>query len=80
MGIGVFDMVVIIVVVSLISGVVTQYLKTKPTKPNTEMLNRIEALEAKVGNDDLETRVQALESIVTDNQYKLKQEFSNLEK
>lgn len=72
--IGVFGMVVIIVVASLVAGLVREWIKTKE-KPEVDLSGvegRIEKLE------DLEERIRVLEAIVTDKGYDLKKKIDDL--
>lgn len=71
---GVFEMVVVIVVVSCIAGVTNRYLKMKHAQtgqimPDEETNDRL---------SELEDRIQVLEKIVTDNRYNLEQEIDRL--
>jgi aspartokinase len=71
---GVFEMVVVIVIVSCIAGVTNRYLKMKHAQtdrysPDEETTDRL---------SELENRIQVLEKIVTDNKYNLEQEIDQL--
>ncbi|MEX0942227.1 MAG: hypothetical protein WD002_06740 [Pseudomonadales bacterium] len=72
---GVFDMIVIVVVVGCITGVISDYLKTKRktggilTEELDEALDRIE---------DLEERIKVLERVVTDDKYDLGRQIDQL--
>lgn len=75
--INVFTMVVLIVFMSLTAGVINKWLKTKRT--SKELVKRIEVLEDQVlVGSDLETRVQALEAIATDEKRHLDREIRAL--
>lgn len=69
-----FEMVVIIVVISLLAGIAKQWINSRQT-PEVDlspMENKISKLES------LEERVRILEAIVTDKGYDLKKEIDNL--
>ena len=71
---GVFEMVAIIVVATLLAGLIKEWLKTNQT-PEVDLSpveNRIDKLEA------LEKRIRVLEAIVTDKGYDLKKEIDRL--
>jgi len=70
----VFEMVVIITVVSILAGLVREWIK-KAESAEID-LSPIEARLDKV--ESLEERVKVLEAIVTDKGYDLKQEINNL--
>lgn len=74
MWLGVFEMVVIIVIASLLANLAREWLKTKeqPEIDFSPMEARLEKVEA------LEERVKVLEAIVTDKGYDLKKEIENL--
>ncbi|MYD43627.1 MAG: hypothetical protein F4W90_07015 [Gammaproteobacteria bacterium] len=72
-----FTMVVVIVCVGCATEVISRYFKTRG-KTNPELRERIERLEALVGDDSLEERVQALETIVTDRKKNLADQIHNL--
>ena len=72
--IGVFGMVVIIVIASLVAGLVREWIRTKET-PEVDLSGvegRIEKLEG------LEERIRVLEAIVTDKGYDLKKKIDDL--
>ena len=71
---GVTEMVVVIVIVSCIAGVFNRYLKMKHAQtgqylPDENTSDRL---------SELESRIQVLEKIVTDNKYNLEQEIDQL--
>jgi len=71
---GVFEMVAIIVVATLLAGLVKEWLNTQKT-PEVDLSpveSRIDKLEA------LEERIRVLEAIVTDKGYDLKKEIDDL--
>lgn len=71
----VFTMVAIIVVVSCGAGVLNNYLKMKSkTAPEEEEGETLQELDA------LRSRVEVLETIVTDEKYQLRSEIDALEK
>ena len=70
----VFEMVVVIVIVSCIAGVTNRYIKMKHAQteqylPDEGTVDRM---------SELENRIQVLEKIVTDNKYNLEQEIDQL--
>ena len=70
-----FEMVVLIVLLSLVAGVVNNYLKTRGGmggKGTDELDTRLAQL------DSLEERVRTLEKIVTDRNFELREKFRNL--
>lgn len=70
---GVFEMVVWIVVVGCLTGVMTEYLKTKRATGSNEDLD--DALDR---IDELEERVRVLERVVTDEKYDLGRKIDSL--
>jgi hypothetical protein len=71
---GVFEMVAVIVIASLVAGLVREWIKAQQT-PDVDlepMESRIDRLEA------LEERIRVLEAIVTDKGYDLKSEIDSL--
>jgi len=71
---GVFEMVAIIVVASLLAGLVREWIKVKDPvevdfSPVEDRINKLERLEE---------RVRVLEAIVTDKGYDLKKEIDSL--
>lgn len=74
MFLGIFEMIAIIVVASLIAGLIKEWLKTRqaPDIDLSPVENRIEQLES------LEERVRVLEAIVTDKGYDLKKAIDDL--
>lgn len=74
MVLGVFEMIAVIVVASLLAGLVREWIKTKE-KPEIDLSpveSRIEKLE------NLEERIRVLEAIVTDKGYDLKKKIDDL--
>ena len=74
MWLGVFEMIVIIVIASLLVNLAREWLKTRERpevdfSPTEARLEKVEALEE---------RVRVLEAIVTDKGYDLKKEIENL--
>lgn len=68
-----FEMVVVIVLISCAAGVVNNHIKARNSGDRVSNLDqRLARLEA------LEKRVQALEAIVTDESFDLKQRFNRL--
>jgi hypothetical protein len=74
---GVFEMVVLIVVVGCVTGVVNNFIKTRKDQGGEDLDDIFSRLEQM---DDLENRVRVLEAVVTDENYDLKRKFSDLEK
>jgi len=73
----VFEMVVVIVIVSCCAGVMNNWLKTRH-KVDRHELDR--HMEGRLGElHKLEQRIQVLERIVTDKKYDLKRELHELE-
>ena len=74
MVLGIFEMVAIIVVASLLAGLVREWIKKKevPEIDLSPVESRIDKLEK------LEERVRVLEAIVTDKGYDLKKEIDRL--
>ena len=72
-------MVVLIVLIACGSTVIRQYLITKRSRYSPDLENRVAAIEASLDeNNTLESRVQALEKIVTDQTNDLKREINSL--
>jgi len=74
MVLGIFEMVAIIVVASLLAGLVREWIKVKDKvevdfSPVEERIDKLERLEE---------RVRVLEAIVTDKGYDLKKEIDSL--
>jgi len=70
-----FEMVVIIVLITVGAGVVNNYIKSRNSGARvSEIDGRLAKLE------DLEHRVQALEAIVTDEGFDLKQRLNRLDR
>jgi hypothetical protein len=71
----VLTMVVLIVAISCGAGVINNYYKTRRAErgraPSAELLDEVESLKQ---------RVAALEAIVTDQRYHLRQELDRLER
>ena len=70
----VFEMVVIITVVSIVAGVINKWLSNRkvPEVDLSEIEARLDNLEA------LKQRIEVLEAIVTDKGYDLKREIEGL--
>lgn len=70
-----FEMVVLIVLLSLVAGVANNYIKSRSDSagPASDELNqKLAKLDA------LDERVRTLEKIVTDRDFELKEKFRNL--
>lgn len=75
----VFFFVILIVTIGCGTGVISNYLKAKSKGTSKEIIARIEALEDRLNTESsLEERVQALETIVTDNRHHLDREIRAL--
>lgn len=72
-------MVVLIVLITCGTGVLTTYFKSKHKyKSDPGLRERVERLEALIGDESLEQRVRALETIATDEKRRLDREIRNL--
>lgn len=71
----VYEMVVIIVTVSVTAGLLRTWIKSRPAAGAAGMTVSEEQRLAR-----LEERVKALESVVSDTSYELKQKFKDLER
>ena len=71
-------MVTVIVVVSVTGGVVSNYLKRRHLPKKSDIVSRLERLEADSDSVRLEERIRTLEAIVTDNRDELKRRIENL--
>jgi len=72
----VFEMVVWVTVVGCLTGVLTEYLKTRRKEAvggNQDLLD-----DAMDRIDEMEDRIRVLEKIVTDNRYNLSKEIDDL--
>ena len=71
----VFEFVIVIVVVSLVAGVLNNWIKHRSRAPkiDEELEQRLQRI------SQLEERVQVLEKIVTDRNFDLRQKFRDLE-
>lgn len=71
----VFEMVVIVVVVGCLTGVISDYFKTKrrTSAGNEDLDDALDRI------DDLEERVRVLEKVVTDDKYDLSRQIDQLE-
>lgn len=70
-----FEMVVLIVLISVVAGVVNNYIKSRVDSAGAaseELAEKLARLEL------LEERVQTLERIVTNRDFELKEKFRNL--
>ncbi len=70
-----FDMVAFIVLVGVIGGVLRSFIKSRATAGPGGMTTEQESRVTR-----LEERVKALESVVSDGSYELKQKFKELER
>jgi predicted Holliday junction resolvase-like endonuclease len=80
---GVFQMVIVIVFLGVIAGMFSRYLDYKKSlnKKRNDLDEQIisqELSRQKRINEEFERRIQALESIVTSEEYDLHQKFKNL--
>lgn len=71
----VYEMVVVIVTVSVTAGLIRTWIKHRPAGGVAGMTASEEQRMAR-----LEERVKALESVVSDGSYELKQKFKDLER
>jgi hypothetical protein len=70
-----FEMVVLIVLLSLVAGVANNYIKSRgegDSPASDELKQKLAKL------DSLDERVRTLEKIVTDRDFELKEKFRNL--
>lgn len=72
---GVFDMIVVVVVVGCITGVISDYLKNKRKAGDIVNEDLADALDR---IDDLEDRIKVLERVVTDDKYDLGRQIDEL--
>ena len=72
----VYEMVVAIVAIVMVTAVIKQWLKTKAAKGDPNLAKAFEAKMKQV--DELEKRVKTLEKIVTDKRHKLAEEIDGL--
>ena len=70
----VFEMVAIIVTVSVIAGVANCYIKAK-----AQVANQPESNQNNERLDELEERIQVLERVITDDRKHLKSEIDGLD-
>jgi len=71
----VFEMVVIVVAISVTAGLIRSWIRSRPAEGGGGLSVDQAARLAK-----LEERVKALESVVSDTSYELKQKFKDLER
>jgi predicted nucleic acid-binding Zn-ribbon protein len=71
----VFEMVVIIVVVTSVCGVASSWLKSMRNASSARQNDLDEAMDR---IDDLEERIRVLEAVVTDDRYDLAREIDGL--
>lgn len=75
----VFTMVALIVLISCGTSVLTTYFKSKHKyRSDPDLRERVERLEGLIGDQSIEDRVRALETIVTDEKRRLDREIKNL--
>jgi hypothetical protein len=70
-----FEMVVLIVLISVVAGVVNNYIKNRGGV-GSQGSDEVEARLAQL--DSLEERVRTLEKIVTDRNFELREKFRDL--
>ena len=75
---GLWEFLAIIVVAGMLTEVYKQHVKSKRHAERDELIERIEALEARLGDHRLEERVRSLEAIVTDERYELERKINSL--
>ncbi|MGQ0587813.1 MAG: hypothetical protein ACT4PK_11540 [Gammaproteobacteria bacterium] len=73
----VFEMVVLVVLFSLIAGLLRTWIKSRPAGSGGPA-GMTPDQESRMSR--LEERIKALESVVSDGSYELKQKFKDLEK
>lgn len=73
----VFEMVVLIVIVSCGAGVVNNWLKSRGKVDRSELEAQLSDRTAQL--EKLEQRMRVLERIITDRKYNLKEELHDLE-
>ena len=74
---GVFEMVVAIVAISVIGGTISSSIKSK-IKANANQTRSLDK-ETKKHLEEIEKRLIVLEQIVTSEGYELKQQFKNID-
>jgi len=74
----VFEMVVLVVFISVTAGLLRLWIKTRPAPGAFGPAGMTAEQSARLGK--LEERVKALESVVSDGSYELKQKFKDLER
>ncbi|MCY3885733.1 MAG: hypothetical protein OXG24_12570 [Gammaproteobacteria bacterium] len=75
---GLWEMVVCVVFISVVGGLIGTYLKGRRRATTKSIIKRIEALENRMADDSIESRLQTLEAIVTDNKHTLKEKIDAL--
>lgn len=70
-------MVVLVVLFSLVAGLIRTWIKSRPAGAGAPAGMTVDQ-EARLAR--LEERIRALESVVSDGSYELKQKFKDLEK
>ncbi len=68
-----------VIVIAVVLLAVDEIQKKRRQARVEDVLDRVEALEAQVANKSIESRLQALETIVTDHRNKLSEEIDTLE-
>ena len=74
----VYEMVVVIVAISVTAGLLRTWIKSRPAGGVGDPAGMTAEQSARLGK--LEERVKALESVVSDGSYELKQKFKDLER
>ncbi len=74
---GVFEMVFAIVLVTVVAGVINNWVKSRNNVDRDELDSELATRLGQI--EKLEKRMQVLERIVTDRQYDLKKELHDLE-
>ena len=72
-----FEMVTVIVIAALIAGVLRSRYKNAGTGGSDETLTQLQAQDTRIAK--LEDRIKALEAVVSEPQFHLKQQFRDLE-
>ena len=74
----VFEMVVLVVFISVTAGLLRTWIKSRPTGGVGGPAGMTPDQESRLAR--LEERIKALESVVSDGSYELKQKFKDLER
>ena len=75
---GLWEFLAVICIAAMIAEAYKHHTKSKRHSSYDDLIDRIEALEARLGDKGLEQRVRALEAIVTDERYELDRKINSL--